>query len=134
MSVGKIQKTRLGFLNIGIADIGTAGLPASAINQSSATDGQYLRWVAASTAWVPAPIPSPMTFVDAEVPSGTATGLASVFTLAGTPIGTPQLFVGGQLMTPGSAGDYTMINNVITFTGNAAYPATNDAIIAYYRH
>lgn len=133
MSISKIPKERLGYLSIGSADIGTAGLPTSSLNQSGATDGQYLRWSAASTAWVPAPIPTSITFVDAEALGGVKNGINKTFTLAGTPNPTSslQIYVGGQLMLAGSANDYVLNNATVTFTVVA--PGVNDALIAYYR-
>jgi hypothetical protein len=130
MSLSKVPKSRLGPLNIGSADIGTAGLPASVISAGSATSGQAL--IFNGTAYVPTSIPSFTTFVDSEVPVGTKNSTNTTFTLAGTP--TPsaslQLYVGGLLMSPGSAGDYTLSTNTITMS---VAPGANDAIYAFYR-
>lgn len=133
MSISKIPKDRLGPLGIGSADIGTAGLPVNVLSQSGATDGQYLRWNASGTAWQPTAIPSPVNFVDAEVPTGTKDGINKIFTLAGTPSPTSslQVFVSGQLMTAGSANDYIISGNTVTFTVVA--PGVNDPLLAYYR-
>lgn len=134
MSLSKIPRDRLGVLNIGSADIGTAGLPVSVLSQSGATDGQYLRWNASGTAWEPTAVPSPISFVDAEAPSGTKDGVNKSFTLSGTPspVSSLQVFVSGQLMTAGSANDYYLTDNIVTFTVIA--PGVNDPILAYYRH
>ena len=130
MSYSKVPKSRLGPLNIGSADIGTAGLPASILSAGSATSGQAL--IFNGTAYVPTSVPSFTTFVDAEIPSGTKNSTNVTYTLAGTP--TPasslQLYVGGLLMSPGSVGDYTITNATITM---AVAPGANDAIYAYYR-
>jgi hypothetical protein len=130
MSYSKVPKSRLGPLSIGSADIGTAGLPVSVLSAGSATSGQAL--IFNGTAYVPTAIPSFVTFVDQEIPSGTKNSTNVTYTLAGTP--TPpeslQLFVGGLLMAAGTASDYTLSNNAITM--NTA-PGVNDAMIAYYR-
>jgi hypothetical protein len=130
MSYSKVPKSRLGPLNIGSADIGTAGLPVSVISAGSASSGQAL--IFNGTAYAPTSIPSFATFVDAEVPSGTKNSTNLTFTLAGTPSPTSslQLFVGGLFMSPGSAGDYSISENVITMT---VAPGANDAIYAFYR-
>jgi hypothetical protein len=130
MSYSKVPKSRLGPLNIGSADIGTAGLPVSVISAGSASSGQAL--IFNGTAYAPTSIPSFATFVDAEVPSGTKNSTNLTFTLAGTPSPTSslQLFVGGLFMSPGSAGDYSISENIITM---AVAPGANDAIYAFYR-
>jgi len=130
MSYSKVPKSRLGPLNIGSADIGTAGLPVSILSAGSATNGQAL--IFNGTAYVPTAIPNFVTFVDSEIPVGTKNSNNVTFTLAGTP--TPsaslQLYVGGLFMSPGSAGDYTLSGTVVTMT---VAPGANDAIYAYYR-
>jgi hypothetical protein len=130
MSYSKVPKTRLGPLNIGSADIGTAKLPVSVLSAGSASAGQAL--IFNGTAYVPTTFPSAVTFVDAEVPSGTVNNSNVTYTLAGTPnpSSSLKLFVGGLLMTPGSAGDYSLSGTAITM---AVAPSVNDAIYAYYR-
>lgn len=130
MSYSKVPKSRLGPLNIGSADIGTAGIPVSFLSAGSATAGQAL--IFNGTAYAPAALPASATFIDAEVPSGTKNGNNTTFTLAGTPVPSSslQLFVGGLLMTPGTAGDYTLGTATITM---AIAPGANDAMLAYYR-
>jgi hypothetical protein len=126
----KVPKSRLGFLNIGSADFGTAGIPVSLLSSGSASAGQAL--IYNGTAYVPTSIPASTTFVDAEIPSGTKNGTNTTFTLAGTPspAASLQLFVGGLLLSPGTAGDYVLGTATIAF--NVA-PGVNDAIYAYYR-
>jgi len=130
MSNSKVPKSRLGPLNIEDADIGTAGLSVSNLSAGSATSGQAL--IFNGTAYVPTALPTSTTFVDNEVPSGTKNNVNVTFTLAGTP--TPpeslRLYVGGLLMTSGTAGDYTLGTSTITM---ATAPGVNDSIIAYYR-
>lgn len=133
MSISKIPKTRLAALNIGTADIDINGLSLSVLNQSGAADGQTISWSNAGTAWIPSNFSGSVTFIDAEVPSGSANSTNVVFYLTHNPSGTPMLFVGGQLMAPGSAGDYTFAGSVITFTPNGTPPGPNDTILAYYR-
>lgn len=130
MSSSKVPKSRLGALNIGSADIGTAGLPVSILSGGSASAGQAL--IYNGTAYVPTSLPSSTTFVDAEIPSGTKNNTNFTYTLAGTPnpSASLQLFVGGLLMSPGSAGDYTISGNTITM---ATPPGVNDTMIVYYR-
>jgi hypothetical protein len=130
MSYSKVPKTRLGPLNIGSADIGTAGLPPSTISAGTAVAGQAL--IFNGTAYVPTTIANAATFIDAEVPSGTKNNSNTAFTLAGTPSPSLslQLFVGGLLMSPGTAGDFTIDGSMITM---AVPPGVNDAIYAYYR-
>lgn len=130
MSYSKVPKSRLGPLNIGSADIGTAGIPVSFLSAGSATAGQAL--IFNGTAYSPTALPASATFVDAEVPSGTKNGNNLTFTLAGTPSPSSslQLFVGGLLMTPGTAGDYLLGTATITMT---IAPGVNDAMLAYYR-
>ena len=130
MSYSKVPKERLGPLNIGSADIGTAGIPVSVLSGGSASAGQAL--IFNGTAYVATSLPSSATFVDAEVPIGTKNGVNTSFTLAGTPnpSSSTQLFVGGLFMSPGSAGDYTVSGNTISF---ATAPGVNDAMFVYYR-
>jgi hypothetical protein len=130
MSNSKVPKTRLGPLNIGSADIGSAGLPVSILSAGSATAGQAL--IYNGTAYVPTSLAVSTTFVDAEVPVGTKNGNNVTFTLAGTPSPSAslQLFVGGLLMTPGTAGDFTIGTATITMS---VAPGVNDTILAYYR-
>lgn len=130
MSNSKVPKSRLGPLSIGIADIGTAGLPVSVLSAGSATAGQAL--IFNGTAYLPTSLPTSTTFVDAEIPSGTKNGTNVTFTLAGTPSPSSslQLFVGGLLMMPGTAGDYVL--GTATITMNVA-PGVNDTMLAYYR-
>jgi len=139
MSYSRIPKSRLAALNIGSADISSAGLPVSVLNNAgsvTAQDGWYLAYSTGYNSWVPTPAPTYWpTWVDAETPSGTANNTNTVFALAGTPNPTVslQLFVGGLLMTPGASGDYTTSLNLINFTTNVIPPGPNDTILAYYR-
>lgn len=130
MSNSKVPKSRLGPLSIGSADIGTAGLPVSVLSGGSATAGQAL--IFNGTAYVPTSIANSATFVDSEVPSGTKNGTNVTFTLAGTPSPSSslQLFVGGLLMMPGTAGDYVLGTATITMS---VAPGVNDTMLAYYR-
>jgi hypothetical protein len=130
MSYSKVPKTRLGALSIGSADIGTAGLPVSVLSAGSATNGQAL--IFNGTKYTPTTVPTFSTFVDAEVPSGTKNNSNVTFTLAGTPspLASLQLYVGGLLMSPGTAGDYTLSGTVVTM---AVAPTVNDSIYAFYR-
>lgn len=130
MSNSKVPKSRLGPLSIGSADIGTAGLPVSVLSGGSATAGQAL--IFNGTAYVPTSIANSATFVDAEIPSGTKNGTNVTFTLAGTPSPSSslQLFVGGLLMMPGTAGDYVLGTATITMS---VAPGVNDTMLAYYR-
>lgn len=130
MSYSKVPKDRLGPLNIGSADIGTAGIPVSSIAAGSASSGQAI--IFNGTAYAPASLPTSVTFVDSEVPSGTKNGNNVTFTLAGTPSPSAslKLFVGGLLMTPGSAGDYVLGTATVTM---AVAPGANDTMLAYYR-
>lgn len=130
MSYSKVPKSRLGPLNIGDSDIGTAGISVSNLSAGSASSGQAL--IFNGTAYIPTSLPAAVTFVDAEIPSGTKNSTNKTFTLAGTPnpSTSTQLFVGGLLMSPGSAGDYLINNNTITM---AVAPGANDAIYVYYR-
>jgi hypothetical protein len=130
MSYSKVTKDRLGPLNIGSADIGTAGIPVSSLSSGSATSGQAL--VFNGTQYAPTSLPSFVTFVDAEVPSGNKNGVNTTFTLAGTPSPSSslKLFVGGLLMTPGTAGDYTLGTATIIM---AIPPNANNTVLAYYR-
>jgi hypothetical protein len=130
MSYSKVPKTRLGPLNIGSADIGTVGLPVSVLSAGSATAGQAL--IFNGTAYVPTSLATSVTFVDSEIPSGTKNNSNVTFTLAGTPSPSAslRLYLGGLLMSPGTAGDYTL--SVRTITMNVA-PTPNDAIYAFYR-
>ena len=130
MSNSKVPKSRLGPLSIGSADIGTAGLPTSILSAGSATAGQAL--IFNGTAYVPTSIANSATFVDAEIPSGTKNGNNVTFTLAGTPAPSSslQLFVGGLLMMPGTAGDYVLGTATITMS---SAPGVNDTMLAYYR-
>lgn len=145
MTINLIPRSRIGALNIGSADIGTAGLPVSSLNAYSpagtAQDGWYLTWSAGYNSWVPTPAPSYLpSFVDGEVPVGTKNTLNRTFYLSKSPVTTPssnnsslQLYMGGQLMSPGSAGDYIVSGTVVTFTGNGSLPGPNDNLLAYYR-
>jgi hypothetical protein len=130
MSYSKVSKDRLGPLNIGSADIGIAGLPVSILSAGSATNGQAL--IFNGTNYLPTTIPSAVSFVDAEIPSGTKNSTNVTFTLAGTP--TPssslRLYVGGLLMTPGVGGDYALGTSTITMS---IAPSANDTMLAYYR-
>lgn len=130
MSNSKVPKSRLGPLSIGSADIGTAGLPVSVLSGGSATAGQAL--IFNGTAYVPTSIANSATFVDSEIPSGTKNGTNVTFTLAGTPSPSSslQLFVGGLLMMPGTAGDYVLGTATITMS---VAPGVNDTMLAYYR-
>ena len=130
MSYSKVPKDRLGPLNIISTDIGTAGLPVSVLSAGSATNGQAL--IFNGTAYIPTTIPSAVSFVDAEIPSGTKNSTNVTFTLAGTP--TPsaslKLYVGGLLMASGAGGDYTLGTATITMS---IAPSANDTMLAYYR-
>lgn len=130
MSYSKVPKTRLGPLSIGSADIGTAGLPVSILSAGSATSGQAL--IFNGTKYAPATFGNAISFVDAEIPSGTVNNSNVTFTLAGTPSPSAslKLFTGGLLMSPGTAGDYILSGTVITM---AVAPNVNDTIYAYYR-
>lgn len=131
MAQSKIPKERLGPLNIGSADIGTAGISPSNIALSGATSGQAL--LSNGTVWVPASLPTSVTFVDAEIPSGTKNGINTAFGLGGTPspVSSLQLFVTGQLQLQGTASDYLLSSGtVITMT---IAPGVNDTMVAYYR-
>jgi hypothetical protein len=73
----------------------------------------------------PAPIPTP---VYNEVPSGVVNGVNKVFTLPNAPvIGSLRLYWQGQRLTP--TDDYTIVDNIITFT-NA--PFTGSKLLADY--
>jgi hypothetical protein len=147
MAISLIPKSRLGALNISASDIGSAGLPVNVLNNNYsgpggvASNGWYLTWNTQANSWVPTPNPSfSVSYHDAETPSGAQNSVNKIFTLLATPTTSPsstntslQLFVGGQLMTPGSGGDYTISGNTITFTGNGAIPGPNDQLLAYYR-
>ena len=130
MSYSKVSKDRLGPLSIGSADIGTAGLPVSILSAGSATNGQAL--IFNGTNYAPTAIPSAVSFVDAEVPSGTKNSTNVTFTLAGTPAppASLRLYVGGLLMTPGAGGDYSLGTATITMS---IAPSANDTMLAYYR-
>ena len=130
MSYSKVPKDRLGPLNIGSADIGTAGLPVEILSGGSATAGQAL--IFNGTAYLPTSIPDMATFVDGEIPSGTKNSANITFTLAyaPSPAESLRLFVGGLLMTPGTAGDYVVSDQTITLE---TAPSPNDSMIAYYR-
>lgn len=134
MAQAKVNKDRLGPLQIGdrADDIQTAGIPVSKLGESGATDQQFLKWDAAGTAWVPSSIPSVASYVDYEVPSGTIDGSNKIFSLGGTPSPSTslQVFVSGVLMTPGTADDYTLSSNTITF---AVAPEVNDSLLTFYR-
>ena len=105
-------------------------MPTSVLSAGSATAGQAL--IFNGTAYVPTSIANSATYVDAEVPSGTKNNVNVTFTLAGTPAPSSslQLFVGGLLMTPGTAGDYVLGTATITMT---AAPGPNDTMLVYYR-
>jgi hypothetical protein len=147
MAISLIPKSRLGALNIGSADIGIAGLPVNVLNNNysgpggSASNGWYLTWNTQANSWVPTPNPSfSVSYHDAETPSGAQNSVNKIFTLSAAPTTSPnsnysslQLYVGGQLMTPGNSGDYIVSGTVITFTGNGAIPGPNDQLLAYYR-
>jgi hypothetical protein len=72
-------------------------------------------------------------FADDETPSGTVNGSNVTFTLAHTPnpSASLQLFVNGQLMTPGATEDFTLSTATITF---ATAPDTGSNIRAWYRY
>lgn len=78
--------------------------------------------------------PRLVTFVDAEVPSGTIDGANNTFTLVNSP--TPgnslKLYLNGVLMRPGALEDYELSGSTITFNGGQL-PQTGDTLIAYYR-
>lgn len=131
MSNSKVPKSRLGPLNIVDADIGTARLtPGSVLNGGTASIGHILRW--GGSAWEPYAFPTAATFIDNEVPTGITNGSNVTFTLAGTPAPPEslQLFLGGLLLTQGSASDYVLSGNTITFN---TPPQVNEPIRAYYR-
>jgi len=84
MSISQIPKSRLGALNIGSADIGTAGLPVSVLNTTWAggtvADGWYITWSVGYNSWVPTPSPSfSVTYVDGEIPSGLKNSSNKIF-------------------------------------------------------
>lgn len=67
-----------------------------------------------------------------EVPTGTIDGVATVLTLAGTPIGgSLLLFRNGLLLRAGAGNDYTLLAAVITFLpSNLCQPG--DVVLASY--
>lgn len=71
------------------------------------------------------------TFVDAEIPGGTANGTNTVFTLQNAPSGgSLMLFRNGMYMLAGS--DYTLTGSTIQFQA-ASTPQTGDTLAASYR-
>jgi hypothetical protein len=75
---------------------------------------------------------SGIAFVDAETPGGTANGVNTAFTLAGTPspAASLELYRNGVLQTTGI--DYTLSGSVITFLA-ISVPKTGDVLQAFYR-
>jgi hypothetical protein len=72
------------------------------------------------------------TFIDSELPSGTANGVNAAFTLANIPSPSSSLvlFRNGLLLAPGT--DYTVSTNTVTFQ-TGALPQSGDNLLASYR-
>lgn len=75
---------------------------------------------------------SASTFIDAEVPAGTANGSNAAFTLANVPNPSTSLalFRNGLRLAPGT--DYTLSSNAVTFQ-TGALPQLGDTLLASYR-
>jgi hypothetical protein len=73
-----------------------------------------------------------ITFVDGEVPAGTANGTNAAFTLANVPNPPTSLalYRNGLLLDPGA--DYTLSSNAISFLAGAV-PQPTDILLASYR-
>ena len=72
-------------------------------------------------------------FSDEEIPGGTINGVNVTFTLANAPNPGASLLLhqNGLCLQQGSGKDYTLSGSTITFT---TAPATNDILLAWYRH
>ena len=72
-------------------------------------------------------------FVDSETPSGTFDGLNSTFTLTETPnpASSLMLWLNGTYLVQGV--DYTLSNNIITFTSPPSDAFAGTPFIAFYR-
>jgi hypothetical protein len=72
-------------------------------------------------------------FVDDETPVGAVDGVNTTFILSNSPIPAVslKLFKNGALLEQNI--DYTLVNQLITFTSTAATPQSGDSLSAYYR-
>jgi hypothetical protein len=73
------------------------------------------------------------TFVDGETPSGSIDGKNTTFTLANAPNPAISLKLSRNGILLKQNIDYTLANQIITFTSNAVLPGTGDVLIANYR-
>src|SRR5207244_3268928 len=63
--------------------------------------------------------------------SGTQNGSNKVFTLASAITAADQIYLNGQLLTPGSGNDYVISGTNLTFQAAIAAPLSTDVIRAY---
>lgn len=63
--------------------------------------------------------------------SGTQDSSNKTFTLGSTISSADQIFLNGQLLTPGSTNDYEISGTTLTFTASFTAPASTDVIRAY---
>lgn len=93
------------------------------------TNGQLLTGNTGADPTWQTPVAAPV-FVDSEVPAGTINGSNVSFTLANTPTtGSLHLYLNGVRQAP--TADYSIATATITMV---VAPATNDTLLADYRH
>lgn len=64
--------------------------------------------------------------------TGTQDGSNTVFTIGAAVLaGSEQVFLNGQLLTPGGSNDYVISTTTVTFQSGAAVPAATDALRIY---
>ena len=73
------------------------------------------------------------TFVDGETPSGASDGKNTTFTLANPPNPSVSLKLSRNGILLEQNVDFTLSNQVITFTSNAVLPGPGDLLVASYR-
>jgi len=77
-------------------------------------------------------VPTPINFVDAEVPAGLVDGTNMVFILAKPPVvGSIRIYRNGLRLT--AAADFTLSSATVTFT-SGSQPRAGDVLVAAYRY
>lgn len=119
-------------------------IPTISITNGNAEAGKYISQITSSgnnvtvvkAALPTIPAAAGSVYVSNVVPSGTKDGANLVFTLPEAIIATTlQLFLNGQLLTPGASADYTVSgtgNRTITFITGAVIPIATDSLLATY--
>lgn len=119
-------------------------IPDISVSNGAVESGKYISGISGSghaltitKASLPTiPLAAGSVYVTNIVPSGTKDGSNLVFTLPENIIATTlQLFLNGQLLTPGATADYTLSgtgNRTITFVTGAVIPISTDSLLATY--